>query len=69
MVEGILAQTIAVDGGPLQTIQVCLSNPTDAAVTLAACMRQIDHLWDYGRDTGSVLAETTLTLPVASSTG
>ena len=33
MVEPILAQTLAVDGGPLSSLQVCLSNPTSETVT------------------------------------
>lgn len=57
------SQWIAVAGGALKTISVCLDNRTGAERRVHARLVRADHIWDYRRDLPP-LVETSLSIPV-----
>lgn len=61
--SGRVAQFIASDGGPLQEIQLFLDAQSDAPTEVPLVLRAVDHLWQYTIETGTVLAQTNLSVP------
>jgi hypothetical protein len=59
------SQWIAVAGGRIGTLAVCLDNAADCARTVRARLVRPEHIWDYRRDLPA-LAETELTVPAGA---
>ncbi len=57
------AQWIAVGGGRLDSVGVCLSNHHDQPREVSVKLEAVDYIWDYRADTGSSLANGTLVVP------
>lgn len=59
-------QWVPLETGPdapgLRCVSVLLRNDGGSAVKIPARLQQVDHIWDYRVDTGSVLADTELTV-------
>lgn len=56
-------QWIAVDGGKLEKLSVCISNSSDREQTLQASLTPVDHIWEYRVQPQSSAADVTLTVP------
>lgn len=56
-------QWIALEGGVIDSIEVCLSNLTGENRQVRASIVPVDHIWDYRVDTGQVYGETVLVVP------
>lgn len=60
-------QWIPVEAGPgaagISSLAVCVSNLSDRPRPVTARLRTVAHIWDYGHDTGDVIAEGTLSVP------
>jgi hypothetical protein len=61
--EKTLAQWIAVAGGCLDSVSVCLDNPTDAPQRIRASMVRVDHIWDYRRGLPEIAASEWIVEP------
>ena len=56
-------QWIAVSGGSINKMSVCLSNESGQTQTVQAALLPVDHIWDYRTDPGAPLTETVLSVP------
>lgn len=58
------AQWIALGKDPeVNAIELCLSNASDSATTIAVKLFNVDGIWDYRADPGTPLATATLDVP------
>lgn len=60
-------QLIATHGGTIDSLELCLSNPTDTPQPLDLELVRADHLWDYRVHTDAALARTTVMVPPGAS--
>ncbi len=60
-------QLIATSGGRVDTIELCLSNESDAPQQIEVKLYQADHIWDYRAEPGDVLASATILVPPGKS--
>lgn len=60
-IEKTAGQWIAVAGGRLDTVAVCLDNAADAPRVVKARLVRVEHVWDYRRELPAV-AEASLTV-------
>jgi hypothetical protein len=56
-------QFIATAGGPLSSVELCLTNRSDTPQHLDLRLYHADHIWDYRTETGPALASGTVTVP------
>ncbi len=56
-------QWIAVGGGAIRKLSVCLWNISDTVQKVGARVVPVENLWDYRCDTGFILASTELSVP------
>ncbi|RKN85577.1 FAD-dependent oxidoreductase [Paenibacillus ginsengarvi] len=56
-------QWIAVDGGELEKLSVCVSNLSDREQTLQVCLTPVEHIWEYRVRPQNPAAEACLTVP------
>ncbi len=56
-------QLIAVSGGRIETIELCLTNDSDVEHQLELVLSAADHIWDYRAEPGKPLATGTITVP------
>jgi hypothetical protein len=57
------AQWIAVSGGSINKLSVCVSNDSGQMQTVQAALLPVEHIWDYRTDPGAPLSETVLSVP------
>jgi hypothetical protein len=60
-------QLIAVSGGRIDSIALCLSNDSSAAEALEVRLHAAEHVWDYRAEPGAPLATGRLTVPPGKS--
>ena len=56
-------QLIAIDGGKLNHVELCLSNDSAHAETIEVRLYAAEHIWDYRAEPGAPLAAGRLTVP------
>lgn len=56
-------QLIATGGGPIHSIQLCLTNDSDRDTSLEVELHLVEHIWDYRAEPGAPLARSTISVP------
>lgn len=59
-------QLIALGSRDLKTLSLCLGNKGTNPLAVQARLVVLDHFWDYRSETGTILADGTLTVPPGS---
>jgi hypothetical protein len=61
-IDRVVGQIIPVDGGPLDSLAMCIDNSTDVSVEVPVRLCLIDSIWDYRLNPEEILAEGLVTV-------